>query len=260
MGRRSNAPAATHALAVLKALAAAPGPLPAAALAQRLGLPRSTTYHLLDAMVAEGFVVHLPEERRWGLGVATFEVGSAYLRHEPLERLARPLLSRLVHDTDETAQLGILHGRETLYLLKDHPRRSVPVVSDVGVRLPAHLTASGQAILAYLPRAQIRALFPSRASFVDRTGRGPRSLTEVQAELSVVRRRGWATEDGYVTEGFASVAATAFDHMGGPVAAVTLTFQRETHAEAEWPALAALAQRAARELTGRLGGHPPEPG
>jgi hypothetical protein len=42
------------------------------------------------------FVVHLPEDRTYGLGVAAFEVGSAYLRHDPLERLARPVLARLV--------------------------------------------------------------------------------------------------------------------------------------------------------------------
>jgi hypothetical protein len=47
-------------------------------------------------LIAAGFVVHLPEERRYGLGVTAFEIGSAYLRQEPLARLARPVLARLV--------------------------------------------------------------------------------------------------------------------------------------------------------------------
>jgi DNA-binding IclR family transcriptional regulator len=89
-------PAARQALALLQALARQPGPVPAAALAPDLGLPRSTTYHLLAELIAAGFVVHLPEERRYGLGVTTFEIGSAYLRQEPLARLARPVLARLV--------------------------------------------------------------------------------------------------------------------------------------------------------------------
>ena len=85
-----------RALAVLRLLASAAEPLPAAGIARSLGLPRSSTYHLRSAMAEEGFVTHLPEDRRWGLGVAAFEIGSAYLRQGPLERLARPLLHRLV--------------------------------------------------------------------------------------------------------------------------------------------------------------------
>ena len=41
-------------------------------IASAVGLPRSSTYHLLRAMITEGFVVHLPEEKRYGLGVAAF--------------------------------------------------------------------------------------------------------------------------------------------------------------------------------------------
>ena len=47
-------------------------------------------------MAAEGFVVHLPEEHRYGLGVAAFEVGSGYSRQEPPQRIARRPLADLV--------------------------------------------------------------------------------------------------------------------------------------------------------------------
>ena len=73
MESRPGVPAARQALALLRALARQPGPVPAAALARDLGLPRSTTYHLLAELIAAGFVVHLPEERRYGLGVTAFE-------------------------------------------------------------------------------------------------------------------------------------------------------------------------------------------
>src|SRR3954452_16822090 len=92
---RPGAPAARQALTVLQALARAPGPVPAAALARDLRLPRSTTYALLAELTEAGFVLHLPEERRYGLGVSAFEIGTAYLRQEPLARLARPVLARL---------------------------------------------------------------------------------------------------------------------------------------------------------------------
>ncbi|HYJ54603.1 MAG TPA: helix-turn-helix domain-containing protein, partial [Mycobacterium sp.] len=167
----STSPAVGRALDVLLYLAAKSGPASGAAIARDLKMPRSSTYHLLDVLIARGFVVHYPDERSYGLGMSAFEIGSAYLRHEPLEMLARPLLRRLVAHVGETAHLGVLHGAETLYLLKEQPtvsRIPVTLVTDIGVRLPAHLTANGRSILAHLPAAQVRALFPSARGFADR--------------------------------------------------------------------------------------------
>ncbi|MEW2356935.1 IclR family transcriptional regulator [Spirillospora sp. NPDC029432] len=259
MATNGQVPAARRALAVLRLLAGSAGPLPASAIARELGLPRSSTYHLLTAMAEDGFVAYVPEERRWGLGVAAFEIGSAYLRHGPLERLARPLLRRLVDRAGEIAQLGVLHGAETLYLLKEQPPRHATLVTDVGVRMPAQLTASGRSMLAHLPAAQVRALFPGPAAFVDRTGRGPASPRELRRVLAEDARRGWSAEDGQVTEGFASIAACSFDHTGHPAAAVTVTFRRDRRPEDTWPDLAAAVRATAAGLTARLGGRPPAP-
>ena len=183
-------PAARQALAILTHLASRPGPVGASAIARDLGLARSTTYHLLTELAEAGFVVHLPEERAYGLGVAAFEVGSAYLRHDPLERLARPVLARLVAQTGLTAQLGILQGAETVYLLKEQPPNAVTLVTDVGVRLPAHLTASGRAMLAHLPPAHVRAQLPSASAFTTRTGRGPASRTLTRRCIPTQTRTG----------------------------------------------------------------------
>ena len=122
-------------------------------------------------LVAAGFVVHLPEERRYGLGVSAFEIGSAYSRQVPLARLARPLLARLVDAVGHSAHLAVLHGREVLYVVEQRAPGRPPLVTDVGVRLPAQLTASGRALLADLPGPQVRALFPD-ADRVRRPARG----------------------------------------------------------------------------------------
>ena len=66
----SNVPAATRTLRVLRFLARQPEPVPLDRIASACGLPRSTAYHLVAAMEAEGFVTQLREERRYGLGVA----------------------------------------------------------------------------------------------------------------------------------------------------------------------------------------------
>ncbi|MTD57195.1 IclR family transcriptional regulator [Amycolatopsis pithecellobii] len=257
----TDVPALRRGLAVLSALAKHAGPASAEAIARELDLPRSTTYHLLAELEAAGFVAHLPAERRYGLGIAAFELGSAYLRHDPLERLADPLLRKLVDAIGHTAQLGVLYGNELVYLVKERPARPETVVTEVGVRIPAHLPASGRAMLMHLPAAQVRALFPNAAAFVRRTDRGPRSLADLRRLLATERRRGWAVEDGFVTPGFASVAYPVFDHGGRPMAAISVTLRHHCPQEPvvcgqEWPELARHVQRAAGELTTRIGGRP----
>jgi DNA-binding IclR family transcriptional regulator len=252
-GEVSQVPAATRALLVLRFLARQPGPVPMARIAEALDLPRSTTYHLLNAMVEEGFVVHLADQRRYGVGVAAYEVGSGYLRQEPLQRIAHRPLARLVDTVQQSAHLAVLHGRDVLYLIEERAPGRPPLVSDVGVRLPAHLTASGRAILAALPSAQVRALYPDRSTFVVRHGAGPTSLRALRALLVRTRHQGYATEAGEVTPGFESVAAAVLDHNAHPVASIALTYPAWDPPEPD-STIAAVLEAAAtvtRRVTGR---------
>ena len=248
----SQVPAATRALRVLKFLASQPDPVPLDRIVRACDLPRSTAYHLLNAMIAEGFVVHLAEDHRYGLGVAAYEVGSGYSRQAPLQRIARHRLAALVDRVGESAHLAVLHGRDVLYVVEERAPGRPPLVTDVGVRLPAHLTASGRAILAALPASQVRALYPDRAAFVDRHGKGPTSLSALRTVLSATRQRGHATEDGEVTPGLCSVAAAVLDHNGHPVAGVAVTFPGE--AGADDPGAAAAVTATAERLTRRVSG------
>jgi DNA-binding IclR family transcriptional regulator len=245
-------PAATKTLRVLRFLAGQPAPVPLDRIARACELPRSTAYHLVSAMIEEGFVVHLVEEHSYGLGVAAFEVGSGFSRQEPLQRISRRTLADLVDRTGHTAHLAVLHGRDVLYVVEERAPGRPPLVTDVGVRLPAHLTASGRAVLSALPPAQVRALYPDAAAFVDRHDTGPRTLSALRSVLSETRRRGYAVEEGEVTPGFASVAAPVLDHNGHPVAGVAVTYP-----DSDLQGVAALAaevRRAAALLTTRLGG------
>jgi len=194
-------PAAAQVLAILRYLARQPGPVPAAAISRDVRLPRSTTYHLLDTLEREGFVVHLPEERRYGLGLSSYELASGYSRQAPLQRIARVPLADLVDRTGHNAHLAVLHGREVIYLIEERAPGRPSLVTDVGVRLPAHLTASGRAILAEVPAAQIRALFPDPSAFVLRTEHGPTSISALRQLLVRTRRQGYAEEDEEVTAG-----------------------------------------------------------
>jgi DNA-binding IclR family transcriptional regulator len=250
----SDVPAARQVLHILRYLSRQPRPVPASAIARDLNLPRSTTYHLLKELAHAGFVVHLADDRRYGLGVSAYELGTGYVRQAPLQRLARVPLSQLTDQTGHSSHLAVMHGNQVLYVIEDRAPGRVPLVTDVGVRLPAQLTASGRAMLAALPAPNVRALFPSPAAFVLRTDRGPRTLRELRTLLAEVKRRGYATEDGDVTPGMKSVAAAVLDHAGHPEAGVAVTFPAAEVDNAGVERIASLVVAAAGEITRRIRG------
>lgn len=223
----SDVPAARQALALLRILAER-GPSAASALAASLPAPRSTTYHLLATLREAGFVERLAAERRWTLGPAAAELGAAYQRHDPLQVRARAPLTALAAEVGATTHLGVLHGAEILYLIKESPPRAreVPtLITAVGVRLPAATTASGRAILAHLPAEQVRAVMSAPTAFVSRTDSGPRSLGELRTVLAAERRQGFSVEIGEILDGYASIALPVLDRQGNPVASVSVTMR-----------------------------------
>ncbi len=249
-------PAADQLLRILSLLARSRGPVPASIIASQLELPRSSVYQLLATMQEHGFVMHLPEERRYGLGIAAVELSLAYEKQEPLARLGRPLIAQLVDRMGVSGHLAVPSGNEVLYVIEERAHGAPSLVTDVDVRLPMHLTASGRAILASLPKAQVRALYPNEQAFTHRLG-NERSIdrySKLRTVLDDTVTRGFAVERGSVTEGFSSVASAVLDHRAWPVAAIALTFRDEDIPEPEYGAIAAEVRAVAETLTHRIHG------
>lgn len=244
---------AERVLEVLTLLAQHTRPVPTMTIARECGIPKSSAHQLLNVMRARHFVIYYDAEHAWGLGVASFEIGSAYLRSEPLQRLGRPVLVALTERTGDTSHLAILHGTEVLYLDKEEASGPAPkLVTEIGVRLPAHLTAVGRAILAELTEPQVRALYANQP-LVHRTGRGPENLRELLEQLAEVRACGFAHEDQMVTPGIGCVAGPVLSHENVPVAAVGVTYvaaQRDAQGIAD---VAATVRQMASRLSTNLG-------
>jgi DNA-binding IclR family transcriptional regulator len=94
----------------------------------------------------------------------------------------------------------------------------------------------------------VRALYPGSGAFVTRTGAGPGSLSQLRRLLVETRARGFATEDGEVTAGFASVAAAV--EAGTIHASVAVTW--ESRRDPDVDDVAGAARETAAEITRRL--------
>lgn len=251
----SKVPAADNTLRILRLLASRKTPTPAAMIATLLELPRSSVYQLLNVMHEHGFITHYPEDKSYGLGISSFELSSAYTRQEPLARLGAPLIAQLVDKVGESAHLAVLHGADVLYIVEERAKGRPSLVTDVGVRLPSHLTASGRAILAALPKSQVRALYPGAASFSGRVDEPSiTGYSQLRRELDQCAQRGFAVERGDVTPDFHSLAVEIRDANDWPVAAVAVTFLADRAPEEQWERMLQPIRTAAAVITSRIQG------
>ena len=173
----------------------------------------------------------------------------------PLARIGRRVVESMVDEVGESGHLAVLRGSDVLYVVEERAPRRPSLVTDVDVRLAAHLTASGRAILAQLPAAQLRALYGRDADFSSRTDvSGPTSPRELRELLVRVREEGVAHEHGEVTAELASVAAVVRDHAGYPAASVALTYPIPREGTELAARCEAAVRAAAAEITRRLRG------
>ena len=188
---------------ILKVLSSRRQPVKAAELAQACQLPKSTLYLLLDCL----------EQRRWIerqdggyiIGLELMALGVAYLRHDGLQAAFHQAASAFVTRSNEVVQLAVLDGFDVVYLAREDARRPVRLVSDLGLRLPAHACALGKALLASLPPKDLEACLPPALPRV--TDRTITDLAALHRELEAVRQTGLAQDQEEVATGLVCYAA-----------------------------------------------------
>lgn len=239
-------------MAVLDLLSRRVTPLSALEIAAALDLPKSTTHHLLNVMSDMNYVAYWPDRRVWSLGISALEIGAAYLRTGHLQHEGQRHLTTLTARTGQTSHLAVLQGTDVLYLDKREPHGSgIRLVTDVGTRLPAHLTAVGRSILAHLDYGELRARFAEYA-WPQRTDVKVGSLDQLAAVLEEVRGAGYAVEAGATTSGIECVAAPVLTGDGSAVAAIGVATVVGTRTQ-PLDQLSAEVRAAAREFSAALG-------
>ena len=203
-----------RAFAVLNAVAARPAGV--TALADRLGLPKSTVARLLDALERLGAVER--DGVRWRIGPAVATLASTVSVERSLAALARPQLVALVEAVGEDAGLGLPDGYLVHYVDQVESENAVQVRDWTGTRAPLHTTPSGLVMLAEWPgEALERYLGGELERLTPNTLVDPASL---RRRLAEVREHGhaWAREE--FVQGINSVAAPVRDARGKVIAAI----------------------------------------
>ncbi|WP_345763279.1 IclR family transcriptional regulator [Diaminobutyricibacter sp. McL0608] len=223
------------------------GELTLSEVARRADLPTSTAHRLLAEWVEWGGLVR-GDDGRYRVGMKLWRLGVRQPTARRLREVARPYLDDLLEATGEHVHLAVRDGLGVVYLERLSGPGAVPVISEVGSRLPLHATAVGLALLAYAPTDVFDDLLagPPR-KFLPNTLTGE---AELRSRLAAIRATGLSTSVEELTRGAFSVAAPVRDAAGEVVAAVSVIAHVERAGEPQFPLGVRMA---ARGMSGALG-------
>jgi IclR family acetate operon transcriptional repressor len=224
IGRTAGLPAGirsvSKALTILEIIARSGGELTLTAIAAAAELNISTTHHLLATLRECGFVDRLRGKRTYVLGAKIMLLHSAALKQVNLPRRAQRVLDYLNRRTREAVQIAVLQGDSLVTLLRKDALHPGGVDGGIGVSEgAAHATATGKAILAWLPEGELTRIIERRGlrRFTANT------ITELPVlieELRLVRRHGYALDRAENRPGVTCVATAIRDGTGSVVGAI----------------------------------------
>jgi DNA-binding IclR family transcriptional regulator len=247
-------PALSRALTLLERLADARGPMSLARLAGDLGLPKSSVHGLCSTLVSFGYLRRQPDGT-FLIGPRVLGLAEAFVSGTDVAQEFAALWSDRGAAPEETVVLSVLSGTEALYVAVRNSARPLGLAFNVGMRLPAYLSGSGKAMLAFAPAEEVRRRFAAGLG-TRLTKKGPRSVETLLKELALTRKRGYSIDEEAVREGVISFGAPVFGVSGEVVAAVSVCINKALLGADRGARHRDAALAVAAALTERLGGDP----
>lgn len=243
-------------LTLLSIIAEADG-LSLTSIAQRAGISASTAHRILMTLKAAGFVQCDDARGGYLIGVKAFKVGSAFLRNRKLVDAGRLTMRELMEASGETTNMGIENDGYVVFVAQLESHHSIRAFHRPGARGALHASSLGKAIMASLPEKAVTQILHrvGMKKFTEHTIVDPHALL---ADLTVVRKRGWAIDDQERAEGMRCVGAPVFNEHAEVVGALSVSGPTVRVTEERLGELGPLVKRAAADLTERIGGTRPK--
>ena len=241
-----------RALDIIEQLSVAEKPLGPTRLAEKTGMDKSTVYRLLSTLQRRGYVDKLEGEGTYHIGQKLIALTSNYIGNLELQTEAKPYLSALATDLGLTTHLGVLDGRDVIYIEKLENMPTPQLYSQIGTRMPAYCSSLGKCLLANLRGDELDELMAS-CHFEAFTPHTIVSLYPFKEHLRQVRSQGWALDNEESALGHMCVGAPIYDYRGEIIAAVSASGAKENIPEHYLPVVIDAVKKTALQISRRMG-------
>lgn len=189
-------------------------------IADQVGIHKSTVHRLLATLENKRFVQRDPDTGMYRLGIRLLQMAYLTLEQNDLSQMAAPYLRSLGEKYQENIHLAVLDDKDVIFMYIIESPQRVKLAAAIGQRLPAFATASGKAILAFLPQEMVlRILNRGMPQFTPYTHISPETIFE---DLHLAREQGFAISEQEFEDEINAVATPIFDIEMQPVASIAV--------------------------------------
>ncbi len=178
-------------------------------LSQATGQPAGTIHRLLMTLIARGYVTRDERTRRYTLGPACHLLAARARYQADWKTLATPLLQKLAEVSGETANLAVLEHQSAVYVAQAQSARLVRMFAEPGKPVPLHATGCGKVLLAYQPENVVQFVL-GQVDLTAFTSTTITDKTQLSQELALIKKRGYAIDQGEQEEGVHCLAVPVF--------------------------------------------------
>lgn len=239
-------------LRIIEAVANIDGQPTLAVIARKTALNRSTTHHILRALVEFGYLIQDSDTRAYMLSAKLYRLTGRTWSKEQLARIAMPFLEELSRRTGEGTSLAVLRDGAVIIAAKCEPEGPLRVVQEIGDTRPIHCTAVGKVLAAWLPERESEGII-KRTVFEKKTAKTITSPVAFRRELARVREAGVAIDNEEHIKGIRCLAGAVRDHYGEVRAALCMVGPRDHFPPRRMAEFRQELMAVASELSTRLG-------
>lgn len=178
---------------------------------QLLGIYPSRVHRLLSSL--EGFgLLEKGLDRKYRLGERIFELGTMYSHHLPLRKIVRPHAEELAKRFQTNVQLAVpsrMRPWSVIIIDRIVNLQWPSFIQRLSLNVPMHCCAVGKCILAFMPEdKRNRAL--KEMKLVPFTKNTITNIRNLEAQLSRIKKNGFALDQGEIFENVHCVGAPIF--------------------------------------------------
>lgn len=196
-------------------------------ISEMLGIHKSNVHNILSTYLDMGYVEKDDENDKYSLGPGIYRLSYALGGRFSLERFVQPYIKELANRLSESIIVSVPVGRNVMYIGGEHPdiEGVYTRLTYIGNQNPMYCTSTGKAMLAFMDEKSrnicLDCVLEPRTEFTIT------SRQALEANLALIRQRGYATDHMEFQLGLSCIAAPLFNTQGKLIGTLTISGSSE---------------------------------
>lgn len=190
-------------------------------ISRDLGLNKSTVFSIISTLENLRCVTQNQDNGRYMLGLRLLEFAQSLLLNLDVVNIAKPYLLDLASKYDETVNLALLSGNDVIYVDKVQSSKSIRVEIRLHEKVPVYCCSTGKTFLSFMEEEQRNHIL-DKITFQPRTIYSISNRAQLEAELEIIRQRGYAYDREEYELGLTCIACPVRNRRGETIASISL--------------------------------------